>query len=55
MFKFKKPAPHLGIPTYNSPGQAPRRGTPAYAEAEAWQIKHNQWLASTVGKGDKSE
>lgn len=55
MFKFKKPSPHLGPMGINSPGSAPRKGTPAYAEAEAWTKKYNEWLASTIGKGDKSE
>ena len=55
MFKFKKPAPHLGPMGLNSPGYAPRQGTPEYSEAEAWQKKYNAWLASTIGKGNKSE
>lgn len=55
MFKFKKPSPHLGPMGLNSPGHAPRKGTPAYAEAEAWQKKYDAWLVSTISKGDKGE
>lgn len=54
--KITSRAPHhLGMPGINSPGYAPREGTPAYEEAQAWQKKYNEWLNSTVGKGDKSE
>jgi hypothetical protein len=53
MFKFKKPAPHLGAAGINSPGYAPRKDTPEYSEAEQWTKQYHEWLASTIGKGDK--
>lgn len=55
MFKFKTPAPHLGPSGINSHGYAPRKGSSEYSEAEEWTKQYNAWLASTIGKGDKSE
>jgi hypothetical protein len=54
MFKSKKPVPHLGALGINSPGYAPRKGTPQHAEAEQWTKQYHEWLASTIGKGDKN-
>lgn len=54
MFKSKKSAPHLGASGINSPGYAPRKDTPQHADAEQWTKKYHEWLASTIGKGDRS-
>lgn len=55
MSKTKIAPVHLGPMGLNSPGYAPREGTPAYTEAQLWQKKYDEWLASTLGKASKSE